>query len=369
MTIFDRYIVRQFLLAFFFGLLAFILIFIAIDMMDKLDDFIDAHAPVGTIIEYYGAFSPEIIKLMTPVAMLLGSLFVVGRLSNQNELAAMKSSGVSLYRVLAPFLVVATIVSCFSVYFSGWIVPYANQRKYAIERTHLNRSQGSFTRYNILFQAGRTRLISMNYYDSHSQLADRVSIQDFADTNLTVMRQRYDAMQMRWVSQPLKGQDSGGAGWVLVKGTKREFFGQQQELTWFDRLPVGRLNVTPSDIEKKQRRPDEMDYPELKQFVRNQRQAGQDVARWMVDLDSKIAFPFASVIVVLFGVPFASIKRRSGIALEFGICTAVTFIYLAFMKISQVFGYNGDLSPLLTAWIANLIFLALGVANLLRVQK
>jgi lipopolysaccharide export system permease protein len=369
MTILDRYLVRQFLLAFFFGLLTFILIFIAIDMMEKLDDFIDANAPVGTIIEYYGAFSPDIIKLMTPVAMLLASLFVVGRLSNQNELAAMKSSGVSLYRMLAPFLVVAALVSCFSVYFSGWIVPYANQRKYAIERTHLNRSQGAFTRYNILFQDGRTRLVSMNYYDSQGKLANRVSIQDFADTNLTVLLRRFDAMQMEWITRPLMGQDSAGGGWVLVKGTEREFFGQQQRLTWFDRLPIGRLNVTPSDIEKKQRKPDEMDYPELKRFIDNQRRAGQDVSRWMVDLNGKIAFPFASVIVVLFGVPFASIKRRSGIALEFGICTAVTFIYLAFTKISQVFGYNGDLSPLLTAWIANLIFLALGIANLLRVQK
>jgi lipopolysaccharide export system permease protein len=112
-----------------------------------------------------------------------------------------------------------------------------------------------------------------------------------------------------------------------------------------------------------------MDYPELKEFIESQRAAGQDVSRWMVDFHSKIAFPFASVIVVLFGVPFASIKRRSGLALEFGMCVAVTFLYLAFMKTSNVFGYNGDLNPLLTAWLANLIFLVLGLSNLLRVPK
>jgi lipopolysaccharide export system permease protein len=75
------------------------------------------------------------------------------------------------------------------------------------------------------------------------------------------------------------------------------------------------------------------------------------------------------VIMVLFGVPFASARPRSGVALGFGICTAVTFIYLAFMKVSQVIGYNGDVNPLLTAWLANLVFLAAGIVNMIRVQK
>ncbi len=83
----------------------------------------------------------------------------------------------------------------------------------------------------------------------------------------------------------------------------------------------------------------------------------------------KLAFPFASIIMVLFGVPFAANRPRTGAALGFGIATAVTFIYLGFMKTSQVFGYNGDLNPLFTAWLANLIFLVAGIANLLRVQK
>lgn len=369
MTILDRYITRQLLLTFAFGLIAFILIFLVIDMMEKLDDFIDANVPIGTIFHYYVVFTPEIIKLMTPVALLLASLFVVGRLSNQNELAAMKSSGVSLYRLLLPFLVIAFIISGVSIYFNGWVVPYANQKKFSLERIHLHRAGDSYNRFNIFFQDGRTRLISIGHYDSQSKIASHVSIEDFADTNLTTLVRRYDAPQMDWVTKPLLGPDSVKEGWVLRSGTTREFRDQAQLLTYFDQFPIGKLNVTPAEIEKKQRKPDEMDYDELKEFIENQKSAGQDVSRWMVDFYSKIAFPFASVIVVLFGVPFGSIKRRSGVAIEFGICVAVTFIYMAFMKMSQVFGYNGDLNPLFTAWLANLIFLVLGIVNLVRVPK
>ncbi|HTY36695.1 MAG TPA: LPS export ABC transporter permease LptG [Bacteroidota bacterium] len=369
MTILDRYIVRQFVMTVIFGLITFLLIFVVIDMMEHLDDFIDANAPVGTIIQYYLAFTPEIIKLMTPVAMLLGALFVVGRMTNQNELPAMKSSGMSLYRFLAPFVIVALVVSILSIYFNGWIVPYANQKKAAIERAHLHPSQGNKSTLPLFFQDGKTRLVSINFYESARQVGYRVSVEEFSDTNATVLRRRYDARQMEW-GRPWKSEgDSTREGWILVVGSVREFDGDKQQITPFDRLPLGKLSISPADIEKKQRKPDEMDYPDLREFIQNQVKAGQDVSRWMVDYHNKIAFPFASVIVVLFGVPFASIKRRSGIAIDFGVCVAVTFIYLGFMKTSQVFGYNGDLNPLFTAWLANIIFLVLAVINLLRVQK
>ena len=172
---------------------------------------------------------------------------------------------------------------------------------------------------------------------------------------------------MQWI-QP-KGEGGQYGNWMLLHGSTRSFLDTMQSLVLFDSLLVGRLSLTPSDIEKKQRTPDEMDYNELRDFIANQQRAGQDVARWFVDFHFKLAFPFASIIMVLFGVPFAASRPRTGAALGFGIATAVTFIYLGFMKASQVFGYNGDLNPLLTAWLANLIFLAAGIANLLRVQK
>ena len=369
MKILDRYIVRQFLATFLFGLLTFLLIFIVIDMMEKLDDFMDANTPLQAIGQYYLAFTPEIIKLMTPVAMLLGALFVVGRLSNQNELPAMKSSGLSLYRFLLPFMVVALLVSLLSIYFNGWVVPYANQKKTAIERAHLHRSPSTGSTLPLFFQDGRTRLISISYYESTRRTGHRVSVEEFADTNLTVMLRRYDAKQMEWHEGGAGGGDSAQAGWMLMSGSTREFEGDSQHIAAFERLSLGKLSISPVDIEKKQRKPDELDYPDLKEFIENQQMAGQDVSRWLVDFHNKIAFPFASVIVVLFGVPFASIKRRGGLAIDFGVCVAVTFVYLAFMKTSQVFGYNGDLNPFLTAWLANIIFFALAIINLVRVQK
>jgi lipopolysaccharide export system permease protein len=366
--IIDRYIVKQFIISFFFSLLAFIFIFIIVDMMEKLDDFIDARAPEQTIVEYYIYFIPEIIKFVTPIAVLLAALFVTSRLSSQNELAAIKSSGISLYRMMTPFLIVASVICGASIYLNGWIVPYANQKKFAIERAHLDRrSTPALFKYNILFQEGPRRIVSINYYDSRSMCAHQVSIQDFDSGDITIMEDRLDAQRMQWVKS--EGSDTGEGKWILLNGTSRTFADSSQTLSSFDTLSVGKLLLTPEDIEKKQRTPDEMDYSDLREFIANQQRAGQNVSRWLVEYHFKVAFPFASIIIILFGVPFAAGRPRTGAALGIGIAAAVAFLYLVFMKASQVFGYNGDLNPLLTAWLANLIFLVAGIANLVRVQK
>jgi len=361
MKLLDRTIIRQFLSTAAFSLIAVLLVFIVIDVMEKLDDFIDKQAGWGIIVQYYIFFIPEIIKLIIPVAMLLASLFVTARLSTQNELTAMKSSGISLYRIMAPFVCVALTVSAVSVYFNGWVVPFANQKKFLIERVYLHKDVVSASGANIYIQDSRTRILSLGYFDDTRNIATRVSIQDFSPADPTVMTERMDAASMAW--------DSSSRSWTLNTGTRRRFTDDGEQLEQFGIRPAGELHFDPDDLRKKQEKPDEMDYYTLRQFIANQENAGQDVARWLVDFYSKISFPFASVIVVLFGVPFASQKRRGGVGVQLGISLLICFIYLIFMKVSQVFGYNGDIDPLLTAWSANIMFLGGAVFVMARVQK
>jgi lipopolysaccharide export system permease protein len=361
MRIIDRYIIRQFLLTSFFSLIAVIVIFVVIDAMEHLDDFLDQQASFNIILLYYLFFVPEIVKLVTPVALLLASLFVTARLSTQSELTAMKAGGISLYRLMVPYLLVAVVVSGASIYFNGWLVPLANKKKFDIGRVYLHKEVISASGANIYIQDSRTRILSLGYYDEGRTVATRVSIQDFDPQDLTRMVHRIDANNMSW--------DSTARVWILHAGMERTFENGVERIRVFDIQPAGKLNFDPEDLRKKQEKPDEMEYYTLKEFIESQQRAGQDVARWQVDFYSKISFPFASVVVVLFGVPFSSIKRRSGTGVQLGISLLICFLYLIFMKISQVFGYNGDINPLLTAWLANIASLIAAVIVILRVRK
>lgn len=361
MKLVDRYILKQFILTLLFGILAFTAIFVIIDAMENLDEFLDNDVATGIIVRYYVSFTPEIIKLMTPVAILLSALFTTGKFSTSNELTAMKAGGMSLYRYMTPLLSVALLVSLVSVYFNGWVVPYANQQKYGIERKYLRKGVESMARTNIYLQDGPSRIVYIAFFEGQSNTGTRVSVQEFSDTSLITMAQRWDASTIAW--------DSSAQGWTLRNGRHRVMRGHAETTIPFASLRLGGTTFGPKDIVKKVEKPGEMNRDELYEFIQRQKQSGNDVARWMVDYHSKVAFPFASFIVVLFGVPFSFGKRRSGLAIQFGVSVAICFVYLAFMKISEVFGYNGDLNPLLTSWLANILFALGGLVNILRAEK
>lgn len=128
MQILDRYLIRQFLYALLFSLIAFWVIFLVVDLVEHLDNFIDRHATFFTIIKYYFYYTPYIIVLSLPVAMLLSTLFSLGQLAKHNELLAMKSAGISLYRILFPLFILAFSISLVTIIFGGLVVPLTYQK-------------------------------------------------------------------------------------------------------------------------------------------------------------------------------------------------------------------------------------------------
>lgn len=357
--ILDRYLIKQFLQTILFGLLAFTLIFVVIDAMENLDDFIDQSVPTIKILHYYFVFSPEIIRLMTPVSVLFAALFTAGKAANLSELTAIKASGVSLFRFMLPFIVTTFLISLFSIYFGGYLVPMANKTKINIEQVYLKKNL-SFAESNIYFQDSKTRIISISYFDSDRNRANRISIQDFSSDDLTTMISRIDAVFLQY--------DSTKNKWIAENGVERVFYPDRQEAKYFNQLEINNLNFLPEDLTKKQRKTSEMNLAELRELINSQLRAGNDPTSTLIEYHSRFAFAATNLIVVLFGLPISANKRKGGLAVQVGINILVTFIYLVFMKISQAFGKNGALDPVLTAWFANIIFLIGAVYNLFRAR-
>lgn len=329
-------------------------------MMEKLDEFIDQSATFNIILEYYVVFIPEIIRLMLPVSVLMGGLFTVGKLSTQNELTAIKSSGVSFYRFAIPFLATAFVISLLAIYFGGYVVPEANKQRIYIEQTYLKKGL-VYSGSNIYFQDSVNRIVTITYFNVKMGKANRVSIQEFDPSDITKMAYRIDAKSMTF--------DSTSKNWLLKDGIQRYFYDNKDSVNNFTALEIDYLSFTPEDIIQKQKKPDEMTLDELKVYAASQLKAGNDPTRIEIEYHSRIAFAFASFVVILFGLTISANKRKGGTAIQFGINVLLTFVYLVFMKVSHAFGKNGVLDPILTAWLANFIFISAGVLNLIRVKK
>ncbi|MEO8512378.1 MAG: LPS export ABC transporter permease LptG [Ignavibacteria bacterium] len=357
----DRYIIVQFVKNFLFALLCFILIFILVDLFENLDKFLDNKLSLGAVFNYYLYFIPEIIRLITPIAVLLATLFTAGRMVNFNEITAIKNAGISLTRFMTPFLVMGLIVTMISLYFNNWIVPEANKKKFFIERNSLGKNKNTVGLNKLYFQDSKNQLILIEQFKETDLSANNVSIQLFKPDTLSEMIKRVDARQMKW----------DGGKWILIGAAERNFTPGKEELKSYDSIPVAeiqglnKINLIPSQITRKQLKPEEMNYGELEEFIASMKKGGQNTDRQMVDFYSKVSFSFASLIIVIFGISISTgSKRRKGLALQFGISILVSFVYLGFIKISQSFGYNGDLNPMFTAWLANIAFASFGMINL-----
>jgi lipopolysaccharide export system permease protein len=134
---------------------------------------------------------------MTPVSVLLASLFTAGKMANLNELTAIKAGGVSLYRFMTPFIITAFLISITSVYVGGYLVPLANKHKVFIEQSYMKKGLVNIGS-NIFFQDAKNRIVTIRYYDVNYNQANQVSIQEFDPNDLTKLISRTDAYRMKF---------------------------------------------------------------------------------------------------------------------------------------------------------------------------
>ena len=360
MKILDRYLIKQFVQTLLFAILAFTLLFVVIDMMEKLGDILDQNVPTNIIVQYYFVFAPEIIRLMTPVALLLSSLFTAGKMTNLNEMTAMKAGGVSLYRFMMPFIGTALLVSIFSAYFGGYIVPLANKHRIFIEKNYMKKDAGYYGS-NIFFQDTKNKIVNISYYDETNLIAHRVSVQEFGKDDITKMVNRMDAQQLVF--------DSTKNIWIAKVGSFRRFGNLSDTLENFTQKEMPSLQFKPNELAFKQQKPEQMNLGELRTLITDKQKAGNDPTSVQIEYYSRYSFAMASLVVVLFGMPLSANKRKGGLALQFGINILITFIYLGLMKIIQAFGKNGALDPVLTAWLVNIFFFIGSLINLSRVKQ
>jgi lipopolysaccharide export system permease protein len=361
----DRYIIRQFILATLVSLVAFLVIFVAIDLMEKLDKFIDRKVPFTKIVDYYINFTPQMISLVLPIGLLLGSLFTTGKMSQNNEIIAARSAGMSLYRFMVPFILMGLVASFAAVYFNGWILPRANARVDAYQREYdLPGTTSLGSQSNLHLQEGVGEIVVIQNFSFETMRADRVGIYFFDPKNPIKLYKRIDAKQMLW--------DSTKRSWKLVDAVERDFTSDSSQENYSHLSPSASLmkfSFTPTELRERQLKMEELTNSQFEKRITLAKGAGEETARDEVDYYSRYAMSFTAFIVVLFGVPFASQKKRGGLALEFAVAIGIAFAFLSFTKVSQTFGYTGAIDPILTAWLANILFTLIAVGVIARVQK
>ncbi|HET9326527.1 MAG TPA: LPS export ABC transporter permease LptG [Candidatus Eisenbacteria bacterium] len=354
----DRYLLREFSMYLALGLMGFITIFIVVDVFEKIDVFLDHHAPFDLVFRFYVYRVPEVVVRVLPVALLMATFLALGQLNKFGELTAMRAAGLSLVRILAPIFGLATVGVIVALAISEVLVPTANQQRDRIYDEQIQKIQRDEVREraDVTYLGAGGRIFYMRLYLVGERRMHEVSLQEFTKGNL---RRRIDAAEATW----------DGKQWVFSSGYLRTFEDGKEKVEPFTRMSVKGLPERPEDFAKETRQPDEMSYPELRSYVERLRASGSRVSNYLVDLHLKLAFPLVNLIVVMIGAAIATRLRLQSNALGFGLSVTISFLYYAFMRTGQALGHNGALPPYLAAWLGDLVFGTVGLTMMIQAQR
>lgn len=354
----DRYLLKHFIKSLLAISIGFGLLIMAINMVEELRDFIDNHVPIIQVLTYYIYFVGWILKSFLPVFVLLAALITIGILARKNEILAMKSSGLSLYRIAAPLLIFSFFLSIAHIYYNEEIFPEPNKRRLEmIEYTMKNRQKdSSISQRNIYRQVDKNLFFIINSY----------SIPKMEGTDIKLYRSQNNKLAELIIAQKIRYTERN---WMLYDGVKRLFSNSGESFVTFDSLSADFIKDKPADFEIPIGQPEDMGYRELAHYIELMKRTGGPYQRELVDLKIKLAYPFSSFIVILICVPIASNPKRGGIAVSFALGAGIALLYFVAYKVTQSFGYNEKLHPNLAAWMINGIFLLVGVVIMWRAKK
>jgi lipopolysaccharide export system permease protein len=362
LRILDRYIAKKFLISLGFSLIAFILIFLLVDLIENLDKFIDRGVSGGIILSYYLNFIPFIMVLTLPVAMLLSTLFSLGALSRNFELTAMKANGISLYRILAPIYIIGLIVSALVFFVGDDLVSESNRRKSDIKREHIeNRApKQKVITTDVYVEGNNGALYYMKSYNSLTQVGSDILIQRILGNRVV---EYVKAEKLKYSPE----------GWIAEHGTRRIFNADTvavpNTFEEFDKMLLKEFKAPPEAFENLKAKPSDMPYHELKEYISLKQHLGKDVASEKVELNLKISFPLINFIILILGAPLAAHPRRSGVAIGFATSLIISFVYFTIIRACQSLGQNHHLSPVLAAWLGNIIFAFIGLILMVKAHK
>jgi lipopolysaccharide export system permease protein len=354
MRILDKYILKELFGPFIFGICAFSSVFIGTSTLFKIAQLITKYgAPASTAVKLFFYSLPHIIVLTFPMSMLLASLLSFGRLSGASEITAMKSGGISFYRLAVPVFVVAFFVSITAAYLNETVVPAANSGynyivRYEIEKNSRPRAQ----EHVVIKDVKGSRIERLTYarkFEEETSTMYAVTMQEFENDKLVRVE---NAERAVW----------DNARWVMYNGIIHDLTpeGRLERSMHFEQQ-IMPIEKPPASISREQKRPDEMSIKELKLHIKTLQREYVKTSTYEVELHQRLSIPMASFVFALIGTPLGLQPHRSSSSIGLGISIIIIFIYYTIMTITTALGQGGAIPVVVAAWIPNIVGIFAGL--------
>ena len=352
MNVTSRYILRRFG-GLFAGLMAaFVVLYMIVDFLDRLDVLLRHDASLSASVRYFVFKIPLMITHVLPAATLVATLLSLGMLARSNEITAWRASGVSLWQTGRPILAAALLLSFAAFAWEEIVVPYATRQFEHVNRVEIRKHpERSLLSDRQVWYQGRQGFYNIDLVDMRRKTLYGLTIYRLTpDFEIAAIVEVKSATWTgdRWHTQGIIEHAGVAGGEVTTR-----------------RVPDGQALIDEpiDDFLEIKRNPEELSYRALKDRVEGLKRKGIDASHFLVDLNLKLALPFAALVLAWVGLPIAgAVRRQPSIPQILSGGLVVGFSYWVILGFARSLGESGLLDPLVAAWSANAILCLAGLA-------
>lgn len=345
----DWYIIKKFLGTYVFAIALIIAISVVFDINEKIDKFLQPEVPLRAIVlDYYMNFIPYFINLFSPLFTFIAVIFFTSKLADNSEIIAMLASGMSFRRLMLPYVISAGIIASVTFVLNSYIIPPANTTRIDFQNKYIKNKKKDYER-NIQLEVEPGVIAYFNSYEANSNMGYRFSLDHFEGkkliSKLVANSIKYDSLYK----------------WTVIDYTIRDIEGMKETITKGSRMDTT-LTIVPSDFLISVNDCETMTTPELSVYIDRQQKRGiANIQMFAIEYHKRFAAVMAAFILTSIGASLSSRKIKGGMGLNIGIGLALSFSYILFTTVTSTFAINGYVSPMLAAWIPNIVYVFIAI--------
>lgn len=346
----DRYLISKFLGTYFFSIILIISIAVVFDFNDNVDKFTENNAPWREIVfTYYLNFIPFYSNLFSSLFVFISVIFFTVKMADNSEFIAMISSGMSFRRLWYPYMFSAAIIAAMNFYMGSEVIPRGSVKRLAFEDVYKKKRLNPTYADKVQLQVDTGVIAYMEHFDGITKTGYNFSLDKFENkklvSHLTAQSIRYDTLS------DVRFQ------WQLRNVRVRSLKGLREKITNYSQID-SIIPMEPRDFLFIRHQYQTMTNSQLYEYIQRQRIRGiPGLTDFEVEYHKRFATPFSSFILATIGMALSSRKRKGGVGASLGIGLALSATYILLQTVCSSFATQGGLSPILAAWIPNILYL------------
>ena len=348
MKILTKYLLKSLMLPLLYCLLGFTLIFIIDDLFDNFSDFLKSDIRPAEILTYYSLVLPPVIVLILPPCLLLAMLYSLSNLTRHSEITAMRAGGVSIYRIVMPFIGIGLLAALISGLLNETVVPDSAYRaEQFLDYQKTDRGEETYFADNIALKRG-----------PHVWHIETLDTRDYSMYNVELVQQREDGTRAvtYWAEKALW---LDGRWWFMDVSVQRYeengYPSGQSEIIL--QKEMRNIPETPSVFMAEIKDPQYLSSSEMMRYLEAQTGISDDTrARLKVDLHARMAAPLVCLLVAVIGVPVGAHTGRRGAFAGILLALSLFFGIYILQLISQALGKQELIPAWLGGWLPVIVF-------------